>query len=93
MIDFDRIPEEDRVCVNCLYFGWRMDTGDEYKCGGERPCLNYHRDNEENYFVPDDFYLKDEYGCKACEHYDGGYPSEECGSCSRYYDDLWRRQG
>ena len=91
MIDYKIIPEKDRVCVNCLYFGTSMDTGDEYKCEGVRPCLNYHKDNTENYFVPDDLYLQDKYGCNACVHYCGGEPSEECGNCSRWYSDLWKR--
>ena len=94
MIDFDKdIPEEDKVCVYCEYFGTGMyRTDDETKCCGTMPCSNYHADNTENYFVPEDWYLKDRFGCSACEYYYGGKPTEECGSCKRYYEDKWVRQ-
>ena len=92
MINFDEIPEEDRVCINCVHFGMAMDTGDEYKCGGVRPCSNYHRDNEENYFIPDDLYLQDEYGCDACRNRNGPEYADECATCSRFYSDGWERQ-
>ena len=92
MVDFNDIPEKDRGCLNCIYFGLQMDTGDEYKCGGIRPCSNYSRVNEVNYFVPDDRYLQDEYGCDACKNYEGGEFAEECVTCSCYYSNRWERQ-
>lgn len=87
MIDYSIIPEEDRVCVNCDYLGDSMDTGDEYMCGGVRPCINYHKNNSKNYFLPDDFYLEHEYGCEACS-LNG---SEACARCSKSYSDKWER--
>jgi hypothetical protein len=53
------------------------------------PCCNYSDKWEDNYFVPDECYLSDKFGCDACDHYYGGEPTEECGSCRRYYDDNW----
>lgn len=87
MIDLNDIPEKDRVCVNCIHLGMMMDMGDEKKCKGEMPCLNYHEDNTENFFVPDDDYLMSEYGCDACRNSE----SEACSTCSRYYSDNWKR--
>lgn len=89
--EFD-ISEKDRVCINCIYFGSDMNVGEDHKCHGTMPCSNYHKDNTENYFVPDDLYLQSEYGCDACEFYYGGEPTEECTGCSRWYEDRWSRQ-
>ena len=90
---FDRIPEEDRVCVNCDHFLGQTDGGESHKCHGEMPCLNFHKDNTENYFVPDNEYLEWKFGCEACDHYDPDEASDECCQCSRYYEDLWKRGG
>lgn len=83
------IPEKDRVCINCIYFGRRMDCGDEYKCNGTMPCSNYHKDNTQNYFVPDDWYLQTEYGCEVCKHFGDAV---WCKGCSRWYENLWERE-
>lgn len=89
----DKIPERDKVCVNCKYFALQTNTTDETKCKGTMPCLNFHKENTENYFVPDDLYLKLEFGCEACSQYDDGSYSKQCHECSRYYSDYWERTG
>ena len=91
----DRIPDKDKVCINCDFFVGQndYDRGDEPNmCHGSMPCLNYHGDHDKNYFVPDDFYLHSEFGCEACEHYAYGEPTEECSQCSDYYSNNWQRK-
>lgn len=88
----DLIPEEDKVCINCDFFGRQNEGAEERLCCGTMPCLNYHKDNTENFFKPDDLYLQDTFGCEACMHYACGDPAEECGNCSRYYSDYWERR-
>ena len=86
------IPEKDKVCVNCLHFGSASRTGNIDKCGGQRPCVNYAVGNTKNYFVPDDWYLSDRFGCKACAHYTEDCCGEHCKECSRHYEDRWERR-
>lgn len=87
------IPDEDKCCINCEYNRGHTDGGDEHLCRGTMPCLNYHKDNTENFFVPDDDYLMDHFGCSICRHhaeFEEEVPSE-CLMCSRYYSDMWER--
>lgn len=86
---WDRIPEEDKVCINCEHFGSRMNEGGTDKCHGAMPCCNYSAEWEDNYFTPDESYVLDMFGCDACVYYSGGDCSEECGSCNRYYELKW----
>lgn len=66
-----------------------MDAGNG-KCHGTMPCSNYREGYSENFFVPDDYLLREEFGCKACAN---RYDETMCSECSRNYDDLWERQG
>ena len=86
------IPEKDKVCINCLYFCSAADIGNIDLCGGQRPCVNYAVGNTENFFVPDDWYLRDRFGCDACIYYIEDDWSEECCECSRLYEDRWERR-
>ena len=86
-----RIPEEDKCCINCEHWYGSTDGGDEFLCHGTMPCLNYHKDNTQNFFAPDEMYLESNFGCEACRHYAHGEPTEECSQCSRYYSNGWER--
>ena len=91
---YDQIPDEDKVCINCGNFSRANEGGDKKLCCGTMPCLNYHKDNTENFFVPDDYYLQSRFGCSACSHksnLDEPYEGCECLNCSRYYSDHWER--
>lgn len=80
------IPEGDKVCINCRYF---ICLGD---CKNNRPlCINYSTKGTVNHFVPDEDYLKDKFGCKACNCYNDGEYMYECKACMRHYNDLWER--
>ncbi len=83
----ERIQEKDKVCINCLHFGI-MEDRKLAKC---KTCSNYHKDNAENNFEPDDTYLKLEFGCEACRYDDDEETNNICYECSRYYSDLWER--
>lgn len=85
---WERIPEEDKVCVNCEHFCGQTDGGTD-KCHGTMPCCNYSEKWEDNYFTPDQWYMKDRFGCEACVSYQDGYFSEECTSCEHYYESQW----
>lgn len=90
MIHMYDIPEEERVCVNCKYFGVDMDKREfPTLCHGMFPCSNYDDDNNDNYFQPDDDYLSIEQSCAACR-FDGD--EDTCAGCSRHYPDIWERQ-
>ena len=79
------IPVYDKVCINCDR--WLDSGGHATLCQGKYPCRNWHKDNKENYFIPDDDYLRMAIGCKACRHEDTG----RCFRCSQSYGDLWER--
>ena len=92
MIELSTIPEEDRVCIYCKFFGEQDRGASDTKCMGKFKCLNYHKDNTENFFIPDNWYLSEHFGCRACEHYGGYYDGTgECETCSRHFDDNWKR--
>ena len=90
MIDYNDIPEGKRVCVNCKY--WTLDDDVTNMCCGDKPCSNYISEHTENYFVPDDDFLRMEYACRACKHYNDCSYDDECSECSRYFEDKWERQ-
>lgn len=87
----DQIPENDKCCINCARWCHSTDTGDEYLCQGEYPCLNYHMDNKENFFVPDESYLKDDFGtCDNCANQE----TSICGECNKLdRDNMWEWGG
>lgn len=81
--DFD-IPEDDKCCTHCNYL--------VRDCENERAdCINYTKEGTVNHFVPDDWYLQDRFGCKACKHHDADEMCDQT-DCSRRYNDLWERR-
>ena len=80
------MPEEDKDCINCEYWPEDGSKWRELTCEG-RECLNWSEDFEDNYFMPDESYLKSNYGdCENCKHYN---TAAVCKICSRNCDDEW----
>ena len=80
------IPEEDKNCINCEYWSEDGSKWTELTCEG-RKCCNWSEDFEDNYFMPDESYLKSNYGdCENCKHYN---TAAVCKICSRNCDDEW----
>lgn len=85
------IPEKDKTCLNCEHWLDQGEGDSDTLCHGTMPCLNYHSDNTENFFVPSDEYLEWKYNCISCR-YDPSEPDEICKQCKNFYDNMWERQ-
>ncbi|MBQ8087053.1 MAG: hypothetical protein IJ234_01360 [Clostridia bacterium] len=61
-----KIPEADKVCINCRHlYGL---NNDEETCGG-RECCNWDEKYTENFFEPDEDYIRDDVAnCNNCAH-------------------------
>lgn len=82
------VPEKDRVCINCRF--WLDHGEDESTCGG-RKCCNWSAEYTENFFEPDEDYIRSDLAaccnCKYQEQY------SVCCDCSRLdREDLWEEQ-
>lgn len=84
----DRIPKEDKCCINCVRLGRQAEGGSERLCCGEWPCSNYADGNKYSFFWPDDDYLETRFGCEACAHRG---QEDYCENCSKNYESQWER--